>query len=154
MSTIKKYLKTAMFALTIGIFLGMSGMIAYASFSSVESNWIKYGPVNGYYYQNQSYCAKDTELPGAWAGTTVLPQWYGSAPAGYMGAQANLYNSAGSKISTGSWRYNSSTSYGISAVSSYTSQNGVYYSKGQTAAYNGNGYNYYSTYRSPNINWP
>ena len=82
---IKKYLKTAISAFTLGILLGMGSMIAYAS--TVYSNWYYFGPVNGFYYQNRASADKLTN--GVDAGATIRAQWDGTAPAGYMAAQAH-----------------------------------------------------------------
>lgn len=146
---IRNYFKTVISVFTLCVLLGIGGIVAYAS---VNSNWNYFGPVNGFYYQNMAYADKYTSSVDA--GATIKPQWGGTAPASYMGAQAHLYDSAGNlKVQT-NWVFNDAVSSGLSVVTANWNGNGIYYSKGDTAAYNGNGYTHYLTYQSPNVTLP
>lgn len=71
-------------------------------------------------------------------------------PAGYMGANAVLYNESGNLILAGDRKYNSNAGTGIT-VSTYCSDNGnkTYYSQGYIFLYNGNGYTTKDTAKSP-----
>ncbi|RIJ77990.1 hypothetical protein D1871_04710 [Nakamurella silvestris] len=109
-----------------------------------------YGPVLGYNYKNQS-TAYNTAPYQAWgrvrtADSSVL------VPPGYMGAQVTLYRN-GVRCRTAAMNY---SQYNNNAWNVYTTGGtcgtGVYYAKGSTAAYNGNGYNTYYTAQSPSFN--
>lgn len=129
----------------LGLVLGAS-TIAFAA--TVHSPWGYYGPYLGYNYKNQAGC--DVFTGSAFADTAVEQNPNGSGvPAGYMGAQAYLYfNDVVVKNTT--MRYTNSDGYIRLYVNTSTYYgNGTYYSKGKSAAYNGNGYNYFYTFQSP-----
>jgi len=116
---------------------------------TASSNWFNYGPVNGYYYENAAIVV--TGSSGAWATTIAETSNKQTVPAGYVGAQARLYNSEGSLKLSSNWMYNSSSNVtGVQPSTSIYTTRGTYYSSGFSQAYNGSGYNNYGTYRSPN----
>ncbi|WP_153005154.1 hypothetical protein [Ferroacidibacillus organovorans] len=135
--------------LMIGIILG-STTVALAA--TVNGNWFYYGPVNGYYYQNQATVVTPS-TGGVYAGTWVQNQNSGNVPAGYMGAFSRLYTSNGVQVENSSWNYNSTAAYEIGQNTPFDYTNGTYYSVGATAAYNGNGYTTYQTYQSPDLTY-
>jgi hypothetical protein len=71
--------------------LTISAVTVYAY---TESTWWNYGPISGYYYSSAARCYSN-EPSGAMATTCVQPQYGGTAPSGYMGCYARLYNGAG-----------------------------------------------------------
>ena len=142
-------LKVALYALLIGAFFGGAGT-ALAGFASSPSYY--YGPVYGYSYYNLAVV--ETGTSGAEAGTAVSDQSSSvNVPTGYMGAFARLYNGNNVLVESSGWYYNNQPLNGISYWTSYDTTHGTYYSYGITAAYNGNGYNDYYTYQSPEQNY-
>jgi hypothetical protein len=66
--------------------------------------------------------------------------------------ETQLYNSNNQLVDYSDWYYNGTSVAGISRTKSGNSYaHGYYYSKGQTAAYNGSGYTVYNTFQSPNL---
>ena len=107
-----------------------------------------YGPINGYSYKNKGDISNDTRL---WAGT-VAHSTDGNVPTGYIGVKSRLYKSDALCKST-DFIYNTSRAAGLSNSTSGDCGSGTYYSKGVSAAYNGNGYDTYNTFQSPNIQY-
>lgn len=131
----------------IGLFLGISTM-AYAAYA--DSPWGYYGPHLGYSYRNQ---ASVSDGPFLNAQTEVRVQYDFFVPTGYMGAQGRLFK-GDVALKTSIMKYNSGTAGGIIwGTDNGTFPAGAYYSKGVSAAYNGNGYNNYYTFQSPSINY-
>ncbi|NOU88665.1 hypothetical protein GC102_23360 [Paenibacillus sp. LMG 31460] len=142
----RKDLKYMVSSLLAGVLLGSFAVMAFASTAS--SGWGTYGPINGYSYQNKATVSNDTRL---YAATSVQTQDSSNAPTGYMGAVARLYKSDVLCQST-SYSYNSSSAAGMGTSTTTTGcGSGTYYSYGLSAAYNGNGYNEWYTFQSPNI---
>lgn len=131
----------------IGIILG-SATVAQAAVAN--SNYFYYGPVNGYYYQNQSVMVTPPK-GGIYAGTFVQTQYPVNVPTGYMGAFSRLYNSNGVQVESSGWVFNDVPEAGMGQNTPYYYVSGTYYSVGATAAYNGNGYTTYQAYRSPDL---
>ena len=77
-----------------------------------------------------------------------------NVPAGYMGVQARLYTSNGTLKLSSSYVYNSTAIINELAYTSETSSSGYFYSHTQVKLYNGDGYNTYNAYKSPNIAAP
>ncbi|HBK54210.1 MAG TPA: hypothetical protein DDZ44_09770 [Syntrophomonas wolfei] len=146
----KNYFKTVISVFTLCALLGIGCLVAYAS--TVYSNWKYFGPINGYYYQNRGSASKYTD--SVQGGSTIMPQWGGTAPANYMAVQGRLFDSDNYLILQGNWYFNEEVSYGISSVTGLWDENGIYYGRGDTAAYNGDGYTHYLTYQSPNVRLP
>lgn len=135
--------------LITSILLVSSATVALAN---VESQTKYYGPVGGYSYSN---CATaDVCGLNVSASVNVSVRGASQVPAGYMGCMPGLYNSSGTLLIQGEWVYNS-----VAAGSMCTNTRlinpatGAYYSRGITAAFNGDGYDCYESYRTPNINY-
>jgi len=111
--------------------------------------------LNGYSYKSQSWISDYYGgMDALFAGVTCSNQVAGNIPVGYMGCQAQLYDSNNNLIAYTNWSYNKIAENSMGIIrwgDSYNS--GYYYSRGKTAAYNGNGYNYYWAYISPNLYW-
>lgn len=142
-------LRTLVTPILMGILIGVGTSIVLAA--TATSPWRYYGPILGYYYRNHSQIETTTANLLSYA--KVEPDPLQAMPAGYMGAQGRIYDSNGVLISASSWGYNGE---GSISIASYTyapggTSSGYYYGKGQTRAYNGNGYTTYLTYSTPNI---
>lgn len=144
----KGNIKTTVCTFMVGVLLGIIAVPIYAAYA--ESPWGYYGPHLGYLYKNQARVSDDVRL---YAGTGVYNQDTGNVPTGYMGVKSQLFKSDELYRYTDMW-YNDSPSAGLgnSTLSGYDDPSGTYYSKGITAAYNGNGYTNYYTFQSPSIN--
>lgn len=73
--------------------------------------------------------------------------------AGYIGAQARLYTEEGYLKHSSEMVYNDVT-VDVYAYSDATSDSGYFYSQSRVCFYNGNGYDYFTAYRSPNLAVP
>lgn len=144
----KKYSKRAILAFIVGIILGLSTMSVFAGYAFGISGY--YGPVLGYYYENQNMVSVNDSNGYVYAMTSVYKDGSGTVPTGYMGAQARLYKDGALAVAT-TWSYNTSSSSSHWKQTSATYYGtGVFYSKGSTQAFNGSGYYQYSTFQSPN----
>ncbi|MEN6389827.1 MAG: hypothetical protein ABFD04_05375 [Syntrophomonas sp.] len=148
-----KNLKMAFGSFFFALLLTIGTITVYAAV--VEGSWGEYGPVNGYYYQNKANCYSRSpySTSGVFASSVVAPQYGGTCPAGYEGLMARLYNNSGYLINSSSWYFNSSEASSMEGIAPSYYTGGNYYSHGITAAYNGNGYNYYYTFKSPVISY-
>lgn len=128
------------------VVLGLAAAPAYAS-TTEYSLWGAYGPVAGISYANQSLISNNTVMT---ASVTVKPTSGSGIPGGWSGAQATLYLN-GAVCLSASMYYNPdpSTQGWTGGIAVRYCGGGNYTSRGSTAAYNGNGYNYYYTYTSP-----
>jgi len=125
------------------------GTVAVAGATVEDSNSFNYGPVDGVSYGNQS-AISNTPLygfAGAWTSNNQ------DVPAGYIGVAANLYESNGVKCEGTTYSFNPSSSSGWSNATSGNCGATYYYGSGNTSAYNGDGYNNYATYLSPDLYW-
>jgi hypothetical protein len=141
----KRKFKFCVSIFLVGIILGLSSIPVFAGIT--ESPWGYYGPISGYSYKNHALL--DVSTNGQNALTSSYKDGSGTVPAGYMGAQARLFkNDALYKYS--SMLYNSSASSTLVESTGYfKGGSGTYYSYGITAAYNGNGYDTFYTFKSP-----
>lgn len=148
LTIIRNNVKIVTCALLLGIFLSVTSMMAYAT--TAYSGFKLYGPVNGYGYKNRAIAYSDNNefvsarVVACTADADIM------IPVGYMGVRPDMYKSDGQLMWTGSWIYNSDKVHSIIGSTDAGSIVSIY-SKGITAAYNGNGYNTYSTYQSPVI---
>lgn len=76
---------------------------------------------------------------------------YENYPVGYMGSNARLYNAQGTLVKADGWKYNDTVSGGMSSATSKHYASGTFYSKGGARFYNGDGYNTYTSTKSPNV---
>jgi hypothetical protein len=145
---LKEHIKLAVYPFLIGILISLTSLVFAASASS---SWGYYGPFLGYEYKNQAEISNFSTLAVT---TRAYVTSHSSAPTGYMGAQDRLYNSDGELVTSGNWFYNDEPVAGIiSFMSTLPDPAGYYYARGQTAAYNGNGYSVYWTFKTPNLYW-
>lgn len=68
--------------------------------------------------------------------------------AGYIAALPRAYDENGDLVATGDWSYNDEKTVGMN-VCIYPGNKGSYYSYGKVKIYNGDGYNTYTTNKSP-----
>ena len=142
----KGNIKMGLYTFVVCLFLAMGTSVTYATITN--SNYGYYGPINGYSYENQATAVANTS---AYAYTWVSTTGDDQVPAGYMAAQAKVYNSSGVLKKSSDLVYNDDPCIGYNTVTPNTIWSGTYYSKGLTKAYNGNGYDTYYTFTSPNV---
>lgn len=102
---------------------------------------------SGYSYEIYAEIYTSSSLAVA---RTSISSLSGNVPTGYMGILMRLYNSSGTLIKSSDWHYNSMPASGMNGPVSYSTTSGSYYSYGKAQIFNGNGYDEYSTYISPN----
>ncbi len=142
---LKERVKFLVSIFTGGVIIGALTTVVMAA--TAESNFRTYGPINGYFYENQAIVSNDSSL----SASTRVGNDSTAIPTGYMGARAELYK-GGTLCSGNSWIYNAATQYWLTSTVVSSCGSGAYYSKGWSAAYNGNGYDQFYTNQSPNIN--
>jgi hypothetical protein len=133
--------------------IALSAVPAYANTTECGS-WGYYGPIKGYNYQNQSCIVFNTGSAGSYGSIWVETQHGANVPSGWMGEQPRVFTSNGAVCIAGSWYYNSGSASGIGDAvyrPAATCGSGYYYSAGLTRAWNGYGYDTYSSFRSPNL---
>lgn len=123
---------------------------AYAS--TAYSPYGYYGPFLGYEYYNQSYVSNDYGQLVARSSANVYSGGNGEAPTGYMGVLPRLFKGSALCAQPSNYSYNPSPAVGYDVPVYAYCGSGSYSSYGVTKAYNGNGYNAYFTFQSPNIN--
>ncbi|MFS0728351.1 hypothetical protein [Paenibacillus sp. 1P07SE] len=146
---LKKHLVPLITTLVAGIIFGASMTPVFAAIAN--SNYGYYGPHNGYSYRNQAQVETGTYLLGL---TRALTQDNSYAPAGYIGVRARLYKDSQLCYST-NMVYNHVAAQGYNATTQIYSDgcgSGTYHSRGESAAFNGTGYNVYNTFITPNLN--
>ncbi|GGH65438.1 hypothetical protein GCM10008014_44810 [Paenibacillus silvae] len=106
--------------------------------------------VKGYTYVYYSQ-SSDSTSPPYYAYTTIASKYSDEKiPAGYMGAQARVYDSNDTLRASGQTEYSTSEQL-VFTVSTGTSTKGSYYSYGLVKMYTGNGYTTKYAYKSPII---
>jgi hypothetical protein len=146
---IKKQIKFVVSSFILGLIIGTLSTVVTAA--TAYSSYKSYGPINGYSYENRAGVSNDSNL----SAETRVGNGSTQIPTGYMGAKARLYKSTTLCISS-DWIYNSQLIYwNTTVILTNGCGDGIYSSKGITAAYNtGGGYTTFDTYQSPNINHP
>lgn len=86
-----------------------------------------------------------------WGYTNIMVDGKENVPVGYMGLNSNLYDDEGALVKTSGWQYNDKSAAGMSISGGKYYKEGTYYSKGQVKLYNGDGYNTYTAYATPNM---
>lgn len=137
----------ALSALLTAVIMFAVASPAYAT--SEPSNKAYYGPVNGINYFNQSIVSTNDVASSSYS---IGRNGSGNIPAGWSGGQSSLYFNGALCHSSSLYYYDTATT-GWSGLGGYGScGSGTYKARGSTAAYTGNGYNYYYTDTSPNLN--
>lgn len=138
------------FLVGIVMSLGISTVFASESGTSASGYFTVYG--QGYENWSSITCGNDFANTSS---RIMTQEGYGhDVPAGYMGSKGRLFDSKDNLITQTSMIYNSSSTYYLN--SDFASKAGgalgnYYYGYGITAAYNGNGYDQYYTFKTPNI---
>lgn len=133
------------------LLLGADAGVALAT-GPAYSGHTNYGPIDGWSYYNYSGVNNPGQIYGIVFAHTTSGE--GNAPTGYMGAQAGLYDyNTGQLCSYSAWWYNeyAATSWNNTTPSGAACGGAYYYGKGNTAAYNGSGYDQIATANSPNL---
>jgi len=119
-----------------------------AAFAGSAYSDYGYFSVNGINYKNRASVSTDSSTHKSYA-TTTLTSTNKSAPAGWMGTNARLFNSSGTLLKEGGFSYTTSTtSTTVSSSPNYTNK-GTYRSYGVTRAWTGSTYQNYYTFLSP-----
>ncbi|OPX87833.1 MAG: hypothetical protein A4E53_02331 [Pelotomaculum sp. PtaB.Bin104] len=143
---VRKNFKSATCAFIIGLLISVNA-IAFAA--EVESQWLMFNDSNGNWYSNQAKAIAN--INGVYGYTWMDSN--NTLPAGYLGAKACLYNSAGSLIKSSSIKYTTTSIDWVSQATSYQIWSGTYYSKGVTYYFDGDGYIAEDTLKTPNLNY-
>lgn len=139
--------------LTISCVLGLAGTTAAWAATTVTGSKGYYSTYGWNYYNYNQLTNAGAE--GSWGTTYAYHDNDGSVPGGYMGAYARVYTPSGHLCVSGGWTYNYAGAVGVGETTSggiqATCGAGNYYSQGLTRAYNGNGYNTFTTFQSPQL---
>lgn len=147
----KKFFKNGLVCF-LGLLTGFLLPLSAAA-SSVQSDYGYYS-VYGYDYQNYS-TIRMSNYAGyryAYASTGVSCTSTTSVPAGYFGAKSRIYDVNGQVVIESSYTFSNGPAgswYAPTVSTSGFDGGTLYYSKGATAAYNGDGYDYYVTFQTP-----
>lgn len=144
--------KTILSLLLIGVMVLGSSLCVYADTSSDWQTQTVYG--YSYDYCSSIWNRYFTTGNTIEAVAEVITTNRKNAPAGYMGAQARLYNSSGTLVYSSSMVYNSSPVINVYAYSERTTSSGYFYAQSKVSFYNGNGYTSYTANKSPNAAVP
>jgi hypothetical protein len=129
--------------------VAFSAVPAYAS--SVEGSRGYYGPIDGHSYENWNTLYNEGES-GSWGYIKVATQQGSTVPAGWMGGDPRIYKEGGALCLDPGWTYNSESTSSIAfwSGSGIADQcgSGNYYSSGASRAWDGSGYDTYSSFAS------
>lgn len=141
----KKFKMLVALVLSLCCLSGSAYADAYGDWSSSTVNGIKY-----------EYCSaigKSSSDGAMIASTQAMVAVGTTAPTGYIGAYARLYEDNGVLCTSSDWKYSLEGAGGIVAVTSMSGIKGkAYYSHGSVKFYNGSGYATKSVFRSPSMN--
>jgi len=136
MAMLKKLLKKKALISTLIVCVVLTTFTSVVFAAQVSSPMTIYGPVSGYTYGNQAILYDDSP-PLMYADGWV--QSNTNVPVGYMGTKGKLYRE-GVLCNMKDWIYNNDIIAGFGARAKGNCGAGYYSANGQTAAYNGNGY--------------
>lgn len=156
MKGVKNNVKSSIKAFICGTLMGalsMGSVAAVNAQSTATGNTRNY-TLNGYSYSAYNMIVTGSNSDGKYAtASTILSHNGTGLPTGYMGSRPRLYEaSTGIVIKYGSWKYNSNGTLSMLnpvTVSGYVNPPTVY-SQGEVELWNGDGYDTYYTYRTPN----
>lgn len=141
-------LKSITLSFLIGVIMSCSIVTVLAGYGESPEG---YFTVYGKNYVNRSSITTGSSYVNASSYTST--QDFSNVPEGYMGIKTRILDSNDNLIAESTMIYNTksinvihSNNPGISGVSG-----NYYYSDGISAAYNGNGYDYYWTFQTPKI---
>jgi hypothetical protein len=150
----KRNLKKNISLFILGVVFGISILPVFAfPYSEAPSSISQYGPINGHSYQNRAYCTNWGDGLGVSGKVLTNTQNSETVPTGYMGVNAKLYTQGGIFHNETGWYYNAQTDWLMYKNTDEYYSNGTYYAKGQSRAYNGNGYKTYDTTVTPYVQY-
>lgn len=129
--------------------IGFTPAMAMGGAVSSESNPITGGKV----YRSYAWVLNGSSNAYAQGSAHMGPGSGYSLPSGWAGARGRLFSSGGSLLCEGTTGYSSSTMSYPSTYNNYSCiryDAGTRYGYGVVYAWNGNGYNIYYTFRTPN----
>jgi len=145
----KKLKKNALISTLIG-FVALTAFTSVVFAASVTSPVTFYGPVNGYTYTNRATVETYTSVDDVLGGGDVTVQNASTVPIGYMGVMTQLYYED-TLCAQHNWYYNDDAAKGITVYAQDNCGAGYYTARGQTAAYNGDDYDYYNILGTPKL---
>jgi hypothetical protein len=143
----KKTRSTLVPMITTALLVGTASAAAAATVSSgVGDMGVNYGR----HYYNQAVAIADAVNNTGWTDTWVSGTTKVSS--GWIGSEARLFRDTGALCKASGMGYNpaAATTYSRSVYNTSCPAD-YYYAYGKSAAWNGNGYTYYYTLRTPNI---
>lgn len=150
MRLIRQSKRPVILGLICGVFLGAASVaLAAEAYGTVGGTYV----IDGHTYYNRSdILTQQGGSPSDWAYTVTWTQNNSTVGAGWIAVDARKFKNGSLCEQTG-YQYNSSPVTGLGLyANSVACGSGTYYSYGLTAYWNGNGYDYYDTFRSPSLN--
>lgn len=137
--------------LMVAVLFVVTTMTSFAH--TVTGNYKTTGTINGYSYKFNAQLSTTTSL-GVCGGGFVCTTDNSQAPAGYMGLNCRVLNySTGALKASSGMSYTTSRTAGQAFIGGYYNGTGTFCGQTYGAFYNGDGYNYMTSYNSPNINY-
>jgi hypothetical protein len=133
--------------------VGLTGQTASAGFVNSATGY--YGPVFGYNYTNYATIYTLTSGAGQAIAYTAAGPTGATAPSGYVGVKGRLWTSGNTLACQGAVNYSSQP---LTAGSYWTANSctkvshGAWHSNGLSYAFNGSGYDPYTTFNTVNQN--
>jgi len=130
----------------VAVIFGASGAAAYA----VTVSYSTVGQFNtgGHVYDNQASIGVGSvnfASTGTWTDNNQ------NVPSGWIGSEGRMVKSNGALCATTGMLYMPGAGSGWNVATNTICGHGYYFSQGKSAGWNGNGYNYYYTFRTPNL---
>lgn len=120
-----------------------TGTAAYAASASSSVAQFSTG---GHTYDDQATASSPhTASTGTWNDVNA------NVPGGYIGSEGRMFRSDGSMCSTSGMQYMPGPGSAYFVPTNTICGAGYYFSYGKSAGWNGNGYSYNYTFRSPNV---
>ncbi|MEY9975815.1 hypothetical protein [Lysinibacillus sp. RC79] len=138
-----KLLTTALFAICLTFSFFKVNVFAADAFGTATNT-----TVNNYEYTFYSSVHNDSS--STWGAGSVSSN-SGTAPTGFMGVNARLYDGSANLVKSSGWQYNTKATSGVTLSSGKTSEKGIYYAQSQIGLYHGDGYHQFSTKASPRV---
>lgn len=140
------------FAVLTGFICGaLLGSASAAIAGTSYSGWGYTGTVNGRTYKTRSIMYTVPTMTKDEAETTIFTISGANVAAGWIAANGRKFKNGALCSQTG-YEFNASAADGLGALTWGGCGAGVYYSYGTIAAWNGSGYNYYYSPKSPSLN--
>jgi hypothetical protein len=150
LNRVARNVRVVVIGFVCGAFLSLSAVAWATETESVEGYT---AVVDGHQYGTYSVMANNEPgSPSDWAWTTMFTTDDAYVTAGWMGVDARKFKNGSVCEQTG-YQYNKNSANWMLVTANNTAcGSGTYYSYGVLAAWNGNGYAYYYSQKSPSLN--